>query len=183
LSPDPEAFAVAQVLGRSLTQSGRSIFDLSIDSPVLLVFLRHAGCSFCREAIGDLARARRDIEQSGTRIVLVHMGCMGSFDTILKKHGLFDAERICDPNQRLYQAFGVRRGSLLQVVGPKVWWRGMLGGVLARHGVGWPWSDPFQMPAIFLIHQSVIVRRFRHHSAADRPDYLAFCAGGIGAVN
>jgi hypothetical protein len=181
LHPNPEALAIAQVLGRSLTQSGRNIFDLSTDSPVLLVFLRHAGCLYCRETLSDLSRARRVIEEGGTRIVLVHMGGMGSFDKLLRKNGLSDVERICDPDRGLYQAFGVRRGSVLEVLGPKVWWRAMLGGVLARHGIGWPRTDPAQMPAIFLISGSTIVRRFRHRSAADRPDYQTFCAGAQAA--
>jgi hypothetical protein len=183
LQPTPEALAIAQVLGRSMTQTGRNIFDLSADSRVLLVFLRHAGCSFCREALSDLARARHTIAAAGTRIVLVHMGDTRSFETLLLKNGLSDLDRICDPDQSLYKAFGVRRGSLAQLFGPKVLWRAIPGGVLARHGIGVPGDDPAQMPAIFLISNSAIVRRFRHRSAADRPDYLSFCSGDSQAAD
>jgi hypothetical protein len=76
----------------------------------------------------------------------------------------------------------VKRGSLGQLFGPKVIWRGISEGVLLRHGLGAAVADPTQMPAIFLISSSEIVRRFRHRSAADRPDYVAFCAPEAGAV-
>jgi hypothetical protein len=171
-----DALSLARLLDRSRTQSGKTIIDLSSDARVLLIFLRHAGCSFCREALSDVARTRRNIERSGTRIVLVHMGDTEAFEAMLLKYDLPHVDHICDPDQQLYKAFGVRRGSVTQLFGPKVLWRGISEGVLLRHGLGSPLADPAQMPALFLISQSEIVRRFRHRSAADRPDYLAFCA-------
>ena len=173
----PDALAVSKVLERALTQSGDNIMDLSAASPVLLVFLRHAGCSFCREALGDIARERGAIERSGTRIILVHMGETAAFDTLLLKYGLSELDRICYGARDLYRAFGIQRGTLRQLFGPKVWWRGLLGGVVSRHGIAAAKADSSQMPAIFLVHHASIVRRFRHRSAADRPDYLAFCGG------
>ena len=172
----PDAAAVARTLESCVTQSGKSIVELSSVSPVLLVFLRHAGCAFCREALADIARSRAAIEQGGTRIVLVHMGDIQALQGLLSKHGLSGLDRICDPTQELYGAFGVKRGTTLQLFGPKVLWRGFLAGVLARYGLGRVRADASQMPAIFLIENSAIVRRFRHRSAADRPDYIGLCA-------
>ncbi len=172
-----DALAVSQVLERALTQSGDNIMDLSAASAILLVFLRHAGCSFCREALGDIGRERGAIERSGTRIVLVHMGETAALDALLPKYGLAGVDRICDGERDLYRAFGIERGTLRQLFGLKVLWRGLLGGVVARHGIASAQADSSQMPAIFLVHNASIVRRFRHRSAADRPDYLAFCHG------
>jgi hypothetical protein len=170
-----EALALARTLDRSLTPSGSSIFELSAASPVLLVFLRHAGCSFCRETLSDVGNARGSIESAGTRIVLVHMGDAEALDLLLAKYGLGGVDQVCDPQQELYRAFGIGRGSLWQLFGPKVVWRGLVGGVLARYGIGSPRADSSQMPAVFLVNQAEIVRRFRHRSAADRPDYLSLC--------
>ncbi len=39
---------VADLLERTLTESGERLVDLVEASPVLLVFLRHAGCTFWR---------------------------------------------------------------------------------------------------------------------------------------
>lgn len=171
-----EALSIAQLLEVSLTQRGQTILDLAGESRVLLVFLRHAGCSFCREALSDVSQKRLEIEGTGTRIVLVHMGDTAAFEAQMARYGIGDLDHICDPDRKLYHAFGVRRGSPAQLFGPKMVWRALGEGVLIRHGIGSAVADPAQMPAVFLIAQSEIVRRFRHRSVADRPDYLAFCA-------
>ena len=142
----------------------------------MLLFLRHAGCTFCREALSDIGSVRQEVAKTGTRIVLVHMGDSGAIEELLKKSGLEGMERIVDPDQRLYRAFGLKRGSLLQLFGPKVLVRGVQAGLLAGHGLGPLSADSSQMPGLFLIHRGRILRRFRHRTAADRPDYLAICA-------
>jgi peroxiredoxin len=167
---------VVKTLESALTQSGESVAGLSAASPLLLVFLRHAGCTFCREALADIARVRGAIEGTGTRIVLVHMGDSPSIDKLLEKYGLTGVDRICDREQKLYEAFGLKRGKLRQLFGPKVLWRGFQAGVLSGHGIGSASADSAQMPGLFLIDKSGIVRRFRHRTAADRPDYAGLCA-------
>ena len=44
---------------------------------------------------------------------------------------------------------------------------------LAGHRPGALEGDGTQMPGVFLIHESQVVRRFIHANAADRPDYAA----------
>ena len=167
--------AISNVLDRALTQSGESIVELSAAAPVLLVFLRHAGCTFCREALGDISGSRLAVEQGGIRIILVHMGDTDALQKLLARYGLAHLDRICDPSQELYAAFGLKRGTFRQLFGLKVLWRGFLEGVLVRCGLGPIVDDSFQMPGVFLIDNSTIVRRFRHRTAADRPDYVKFC--------
>jgi len=162
-------------LESALTQSGKNLVQLSESAPVLLVFLRHAGCTFCREAIGDIAEARLAIEAAGVRIVLVHMGDLEAIGRLLEKNGLAGVDRICDREQNLYRAFGLKRGKLLQLFGPKVMWRGLQAGLLGRHGIGRVSADSAQMPGLFLLDKAAIVRRYRHRSAGDRPDYDAIC--------
>ena len=50
VSPEVELMAM-----RARTQQGSTLLELSKQAPVLLVFLRHTGCTFCREALADLA--------------------------------------------------------------------------------------------------------------------------------
>jgi peroxiredoxin len=172
----PQLQQLMRTLQSARTESGDSLVALSEASPLLLVFLRHAGCPFCREAIDDLARARTAIEASGARIVLVHMGDSAAIERRIGKHGLASVDRICDRQQNLYRAFGLQRGTLRQLFGLKVWWRGFQAAILARHGIARPSADSFQMPGVFLIGQARIAGRFRHRTAADRPDYAAICA-------
>lgn len=164
---------ILDALGRAVTQSGDTLAALSAASPVLVVFLRHAGCTFCREALSDIGHSRAAIESTGARIVLVHMGDM---EHLFEGHGLAGVDRICDPGRKLYRALGLKRGKPGQLFGPRVIWRAFAGGVLARHGAGRVSTDGFQMPGVFVLQNAAIVRRFRHRTAADRPDYATLCA-------
>ena len=171
--------AVAGTLELAQTDSGKMLVDLVEATPVLLVFLRHAGCTFCREALGDLAAIRQEIESSGTRIVLVHMGDRAEIRKVIARYGLSDLERICDPERRLYDAFGLIKGTWRQLYGPKVWVRGVIAGLFRGHGLGKPVADATQMPGVFYIDKAWIVRRFRHKSAADRPCYRDLCHDSV----
>jgi hypothetical protein len=84
-SPDIQGWAM-----RAKSQFGLSIQEHSKLRPVLLVFLRHVGCTFCREALADLSARRAEIEASGTQVVLVHMGREDTAATVLNKYNLGD---------------------------------------------------------------------------------------------
>jgi hypothetical protein len=94
----------------------------------------------------------------------------------MRKHGLAGVDRICDREQKLYAAFGLKRGKLWQLINLKVFLRGFQAAIFGRHGIGHFSADSFQMPGLFLIDATGIVGRFRHRTAADRPDYAAICA-------
>jgi len=172
LSPE-----IVRMAMRRRTNQGVTLDEMSALSPVLLVFLRHAGCTFCREALADLAAKRKEIEAQGARLALVHMGSEEQGAQFFKKYGLEKVPRVSDPDRALYRAFGLPRGSLGDLFGPKVWWRGFEAGILGRHGVGMLVGDGFQMPGVFLIFHGEVIRSYRHLSAADRPDYLALVTG------
>ena len=157
------------------TQYDVSLLRMSHAAPLLLVFLRHAGCTFCREAVADIAAQRREIEAEGARIAFVHMCCDADSEDFFAKYGLAGIPRVSDPNRHIYRAFGLGRGGLLALFGPRVWWRGFYSGVLRGHGIGRLMGSGFQMPGVFLVRRGIIVRSFRHESSADRPDYVAFC--------
>ena len=166
-SPEVQRMAL-----RARTQHGVTLLEISQLAPMLLVFLRHAGCTFCREAVADLARRRKEIEASGVRIALVTMSADEDAARFLARYRMDDLPRVSDPACNLYRAFGLTRGSLVQLFGPKVWVRGFQAGVLEGHGVGKLEGDGFQMPGVFLLYHAEILRAFRHQSAADRPDYV-----------
>jgi peroxiredoxin len=167
-----QAESIASLLEAARTDSGKRFMDFVEAGPVLLVFLRHGGCTFCREAISDIARDRAEIEAEGTRIVLVHMGDRDAIGAAVARYGVGDLERICDPSRKLYDAFGLKSGSVGQLAGFKVIWRGLWAGLVKGHGLSSPKADSTQMPGVFLIDSGVIVGRFRHRSAADRPSYI-----------
>jgi peroxiredoxin len=153
------------------SQGGRSLSELSRDSRLLVVFLRHAGCPFCREALAELSRKRAAIESTPARIVLVHMMNDEQAQDLFRKYGLNDVDRVSDPGQSLYRALGLTRGSAAQVMGPRTWWRGFKTAILSGHLPGKPIGDVFQMPGAFVVEDGRILRAFRADTSAAKPDY------------
>ena len=167
----------AQVLLETVqTNSGETLAAISQRAPVLMAFLRHTGCPFCREAAGDLAQERTMFESLGVRLALVHMGDDLLGKKFFESYGLADMPRVADPERTLYRAFKLRRGRLRQLFGIRIW-RRALSAALRGHWPGSLQGDSFQMPGLFLIRNGEIVRTFRYETAADRPDYAEFVCG------
>src|ERR1700692_189415 len=108
---DPQATEMAAVLGRYRPESGRTLLELVDESPLLLVFLRHFGCSFCRQTLDDVSRIREQIEGRGIRPVFVHLGTPERAKPYFDYYHLSDVERIRNPDATLYQlpAFALGR--------------------------------------------------------------------------
>jgi peroxiredoxin len=177
-SPEIQEFAL-----RLRTNTGSSLFELSNRQPLLVFFLRHTGCPFCRESLTRLAKERRSLEESGTGIVLIHMSADRDADRFLSHYHLEDLPRISDRNRALYRAFGLRRGNLWQIVGPPLWARAL--GSIFTHGqsLSRRGGDLFQMPGLFLLYGGHVVRSFIHQTAGDRPDFVAMAQPGNWAGN
>lgn len=153
------------------TNQGDILDELANQRPQLVMFLRHAGCTFCREALGDLSRQRSEIEASGCGIVLIHMGDNDRDAAFFEKYSMGDLPRIADPDCRLYRLFGLDLGSFTELFGLRVWLRGFIAGVLNGHGVGRLQGNGFQMPGAYIYHCGQILGGFQHAQASDRPDY------------
>ena len=154
-----------------------TLTSLSTRQPVLLVCLRHLGCTFSRQALADLRDQRRAIEAAGTRLVIVHMEPSYTADPWLTRYGLGDVMAMSDPSAAVYETCGLKRGRVGQLVGPGILWRWLRSALVERHGAGWTGVDARRMPGAFLVRDGRIVRAFRHTTTADRPDYAALCSG------
>jgi len=157
------------------TNTGKLLDELADAKPQLVVFLRHAGCTFCRQALADIRDARQQIEDAGCGIVFVHLGKEDDAASleVFKKYQVDDLPRISDPSCRLYRQFGLDLGGFPELFGLRVWIRGFLFGVVNGHGIGAIRGNSFQMPGAYLYHGGMVLSGFRHETAADRPDYVA----------
>jgi thiol-disulfide isomerase/thioredoxin len=171
-----EAASIEDLLASVQTESGTSLLALTQASPVLLIFLRHFGCSFCRQTISQIAELQQELEARGVRPVFVHLGTPEIAKAHFDYYGLGNIERIHDPQAALYRhpAFGLRRtNAYSHVFRPKVIAGWLMGGAIFRHGIGKIQGDGEQMPGLFFLRGPVIVRSFVHRSIADQSDYLA----------
>jgi hypothetical protein len=175
---NPLAGEMAAVLETYQTESGRTLLGLVDESPVLLIFLRHFGCSFCRQTLDDVSGIREQIEGRGVRPVFVHLGTPERAKPYFDYYHLSDVERVSDPEASLYASpmFQVRRKSVFtQFLIPAVWKAWLLGAV-GKHGIGMIQEDANQMPAVFYLRERAIAREYRYKTIADRPDYLKLIA-------
>jgi hypothetical protein len=157
-----------------LTNSGLFLDDLAKASPQLVVFLRHAGCTFCRQTLAAISQQRKQIEATGCGIVFVHLGSDPEADEeFFRSYGLSDVPRISDPSCRMYRQFGLDLGSYPQLFGLRVWIRGLIAGIVNGHGIGAIQGNSFQMPGAYIYHCGQILGGYRHGFASDRPDYAA----------
>lgn len=153
------------------TNKGNDLETLSESFPIILVFLRQFECIFCQEAIVDLTARKKEISDKNLKVIFVHLASSEIGDQYFSKYGFEDAEHISDPSCKIYNDFGLSKGSIGQLFGLKVWARGYelkkTGLVMSRNTVG----DSLQMPGIFVIHKGKILDSYIHKSIADKPDY------------
>ncbi|MFN8284736.1 MAG: SelL-related redox protein [Chitinophagales bacterium] len=162
-----------ELLEMYTTNQGNTVNELAEHQPVLLVFLRHFGCTFCKETLLNIQKYKTQIENQGTKIVLVNMQETQKSIQELAKYNLQHIEYISDQESLLYKAFKLKRGSITQVLGFKVWLRGIYLWITKGAFITSPdGADVYQMPGVFLIYKGAVVKQFIHRSAADNPSYL-----------
>jgi hypothetical protein len=161
-----------QLLTGYRAQTGETLRELTTGRPVLLVFLRHFGCTFCREAVDEISKKRTTLESGGTRLAFVHLGTEEKANAFFTPYGLQDAPRFADPDGKLYEAFGLARAEWRQYLNQESILR-MLVAWLNGNFVGLPAGDVQRMPGAFLVKDGEIRKSFRHKLVSDRPDYLA----------
>jgi hypothetical protein len=165
---------IASAFGDVRAESGRTLLELSHAGPVLLVFLRHFGCSFCRQALDDVSKVQGELTNRGVRPVFVHLGTPERAKPYFDYYGLTDVERISNPDGSFYRnsIFALSRVSLPRLVFQPAVWKGWLQDAMLKYGIGMIREDASQMPGVFFLRDRTIVRSFRHRTIADRPDYL-----------
>ena len=149
--------------------------------PTLVVLLRSFGCTFCREAIADVAAAKPAIYDAGASIAFVHGASPFEASPWFTQHGLDDVMIVSDPERAHYNAFGLAQLPVTSLVHPKAWARGAM--CALSHGFGGQTVDMMkQLPGVFLVQEDHILAEYRHKSPADRPDYVALVRSRGGAV-
>ena len=171
----PQETEIAAVLQEYRTETGRTLLELLDESPLLLIFLRHFGCSFCRQTLDDVSRIRNTIEAKGIRPVFVHLGTPERAKPYFDYYKLSDVERVSNPDASLYQhpAFALGRTNPFSHFFKPAVVKAWVTGAIRSYGIGLIHEDGEQMPGVFFLRDGKIANFFRYRTIADRPDYLA----------
>jgi peroxiredoxin len=163
---------LSKTLSRFRTQRGKSVLQLSNERPTMLVFLRRLGSNFCRETLADIHQQRKIIERQGTQIVLIHLAEVNEASNVLQKYELADLHHVSDPNGIMYNAFGLKQGSLTRLLSWSVSIIDLLKRTprqkAANNSVQ---EDYFRMPGVFLISKGEVVRSFKQRNPSQRPNF------------
>lgn len=152
-----------------------NLYDLSFRQPLLLVFLRHGGCIFCRETLLELATRGPEIAERGTRLLIIQMGSRVPKEQLAQSVGVPVEAILSDPRRRLYRVFGLGRNC---------WWQMLHPAVLRRAWAAWrkgarpglPAGDTGQLPGAFLVDKGRVVKAFRPQNLAEEADFIALAA-------
>ena len=82
------------------------------------------------------------------------------------------ARAIADTDGSLFAAFDLRNGTWLQLLGPAVWWRGLIA-MLKGNFVGKASGSVTQMPGAFLVQGRKVLWHYRARHSGDHPKLAA----------
>jgi len=160
-----------------------SLASLWASGPLVLVFLRHAGCPFSRDMIGQLRRRAFEFAAREATVALVLPVDVAHARAACDPPSGFVC--LADPRGEGYRAYGLARGSLWQVAGPAVL-LATARAVLAGHLPGIPRGDLYLLGGAFVVGPCGRLRYVhRARTAADNttPARLLAALDGIAAVS
>jgi peroxiredoxin len=129
------------------------------DRGLVLIFLRHFGCLFCKQEAKRLAHDHQRFVDVGLSIVAVGVGTPARAARFARDHDL-PFPVFGDWDLVAYRAFGLGRATVSGFFNPAVY-RAGLRAVLGGNLPGPPTGDTAQLPGAFVIDPSGIVR-FAH---------------------
>ena len=164
---------ISKTLNEINTIDGKSLGELSSQSPLLVVFLRHAGCIFCSETLKKLSDLQTDL--SKFQIILVCLGIPEKIESLAQSWGLKSFKVVFDPEKALYKAIGLRRGNLLKVLGPSIIFSAIKA-YFNGHRLGKLAGDAFQLPGTAIISKGNVIKAHLAENAAEQTDFQEFCS-------
>ncbi len=139
------------------------------DGPLVITFMRHFGCTFCREHLEHLKCSYEEIRAAGGDVVAVFQyGAQATADFRLTRQLPFEC--VGDPLRAGYAALDVRRGRPLELFGWGVIKR-VIPAVRTAGGTYRPQgADVTQLPGTFVVAPSGrLVLSHYSRNAADNP--------------
>jgi hypothetical protein len=146
VNPDTETWA---------SEKKQELLERSKSKPQLIAFLRHTGCTFCKEALTDLFEADY-LSSKSVDLHIVNMVPESDGARLLEQYKLSDAHYIADPSSSLYRSFGVNRATFSNFLAPKTFQQAMRATFRGKHIPGKLAGDGLQMPGIFLLEKGTI---------------------------
>lgn len=102
--------------------------------------------------------------ERGARVVVIGMGATETARRFKAEYSL-PFTVLVDKKRESYQLLGLKRGSILDVMGPRVWARGAAS--LFKHGQGLAKEDPLQLGGVAIVKNGEPVFVHRSETSSD----------------
>jgi len=138
------------------------------ERPLVIVFMRHFGCAFCREYLIQLSRGYEELRAAGGEVVAIFQYRAQPTVSFCRSRGV-PFECLGDPDRTGYRAVGLGRGERKEYFGlhvTRMWLRAAKSGAF----VGKPQGDIAQRPGTFVVDQGgEVVLAHYNRSSPDNP--------------
>jgi thiol-disulfide isomerase/thioredoxin len=148
------------------TNKGDTLLELSNKQRVLLVFVRHFGCTFCRETVSEISKLEERIAGKKLTLVYVHMSDPSNADEFFSRYYDQKIFHVSDPSRSLYKSLNLQRGTFYQLFGPMTWIKGIWAGIFKGHGIGIE-GDVLQLGGFFVLSNGQIIFEKKTSSASE----------------
>ena len=149
------------------------------DKPVVILFWRHYGCGCGIERAGMLKKDYEAFVKAGGEALIIGQGEPERAAAYAKKYALPPIRILCDPDFKVYEAYGLVEGKPSQILfdAPNEFldrdYEAGVGLAKERRDLGRPLVDnSWLLPGEFVIDRGGIVRlAYRYNYCEDFPDY------------
>jgi peroxiredoxin len=167
-------------------QPGDRFPDLTLDSldgpvqlaerwrerPLVIAFMRHFGCAFCREHLIQLSRSYDDLRAAGGDALAVFQYRAEPSTSFCRSRGV-PFECLGDPTRAGYKAVGLERGERKEYMGLRVYRHWIRAAKVGAY-VGRPQGDIAQRPGTFVVDRGgEVVLAHYNRSSPDNPAIAA----------
>lgn len=142
--------------------------DRWADGPLVVVFMRHFGCAFCREHLILLGQAHDEIREAGGNVVAIFQYRAEPTHNFCRSRGV-PFECLGDPARVGYKAAGLGRGQRNEYLSFKVYKHWIRANKVGAR-VGKPSGDVAQRPGTFVVNANGAIV-FAHYNvdSTDNP--------------
>jgi peroxiredoxin len=116
--PPSDASGLADLIAEDWLGRDVRLGDLWADGPALLLFVRHWGCTFCRDQAVRLDRDRDAFTAAGVRPVVIGQGTPEAAARFRADHDI-GVELLVDPGRGAFRAAGTKVGTMGELMGPR----------------------------------------------------------------
>ncbi|KAL0490954.1 regulator of G-protein signaling [Acrasis kona] len=165
------------------TNKGVTLGEINKRHKILLMFLRHTKCLFCKEALKDISEAYLPLIQHNTVPIVVHIETPEFFSKFITKFAdgdaimlnllsAYDKDFVLSKQFRIVSANDNLKEMLRNL--PTTIKRAAQTGYTQNPLTANSGPDPGRIPSLFIIEQGKIVNEHRHRHIGERPDYIKF---------